>query len=53
MILRVLEKAPQIKKIWADGGYQGEKLASALKKLGIGSDLEIVKKTKDVRAFFT
>ena len=24
VILRVLEKAPRIKKIWADGGYQGE-----------------------------
>ena len=51
VILRVLEKAPHIRKIWADGGYQGEKLASALKKLGIGSDLEIVKKTKDVKDF--
>ena len=51
VILRVLEKAPQIRKIWADGGYQGEKLASALKKLGIGSDLEIVKKPKDVKGF--
>ena len=43
VILRVLEKAPRIKKIWADGGCRGEKLASALKKLGIGPDLEIVK----------
>ena len=51
VILRVLEKAPQIKKIWADGGYQGEKLASALKKLGIDSDLEIVKKPKDIKGF--
>ena len=38
-------------KIWADGGYQGEKLASALRKLGIESDLEIVKKPKDVNGF--
>ena len=51
VILGVLEKAPHIKKIWADGGYQGKKLASALTKLGIGSDLEIVKKPKDVKGF--
>ena len=51
MILGVLEKAPHIQKIWADGGYQGKKLASALKKLGIGSDLEIIKKPKDVKGF--
>ncbi len=51
MILGVLEKAPHIKKIWADGGCRGEKLASALKKLGIGSDLEIIKKPKDVKGF--
>ena len=51
VILGVLEKVPHIKKMWADGGYQGEKLASALKKLGIGSDLEIVKKPKDINGF--
>ena len=48
VILRVLEKAPHVKKIWADGGCRGEKLASALKDLGIGSDLEIVKKPNNV-----
>ena len=51
VILQVLEKAPRIKKIWADGGYQGGKLASALAKLGIGTALEIVKKPKDVKGF--
>ena len=51
VILGVLEKAPHIKKIWADGGYQGYKLASELKKLGIDSELEIVKKPKDVNGF--
>ena len=48
VILEVLEKAPHIEKIWADGGYQDEKLASALKKLGLDSDLEIIKKPKNV-----
>ena len=51
VIVEVLEKAPHIKKIWADGGYQGGKPASALTKLGIGTDLEIVKKPKDVKGF--
>ena len=51
VILGVLEKAPHIQKIWADGGCRGGKLASALTKLGIGTDLEIVKKPKDVKGF--
>ena len=51
VILGVLEKAPHIQKIWADGGYRGGELASALTKLGIGTDLEIVKKPKDVKGF--
>ena len=51
VILGVLEKAPHVKKIWADGGYRGEKLASALTKLGIGSDLEIIKKPNNVNGF--
>ena len=51
VIFGVLEKAPHIRKIWADGGYRGGKLASALTKLGLGIDLEIVKKPKDVKGF--
>ena len=51
VILGMLEKAPDVTKIWADGGYQGPKLASELKKLGLGSTLEIVKKPKDVKEF--
>ena len=51
VILGVLEKAPHIQKIWADGGCRGGKLASALTKLGIGTVLEIVKKPKDVKGF--
>ncbi len=50
VILGVLENATHIKKIWADGGYRGQKLASTLKKLGLGPDLEIVIKSKDVKA---
>ena len=51
VILGVLEKAPHVKKIWADGGYRGEKLASALKDLGIGPVLEIVNKPKEIKGF--
>ena len=51
VILGMLEKAPDVAKIWADGGYQGPKLASELEKLGLGSTLEIVKKPKDVKGF--
>ena len=29
VILGVLEKAPHVKKIWADGGYQGKKLETS------------------------
>ena len=43
VILGMLEKAPDVAKIWADGGYQGPKLASELEKLGLGSALGIVK----------
>ena len=51
VVLGVLETAPPIKKIWADGGCRGRKLASALKKLGLGPDLEIVNKPKDIKGF--
>ena len=47
-VLGMLETAPHAAKLRADGGYQGPKLASALKDLGIGPVLEIVNKPKDV-----
>ena len=51
MTLGVLDKVPRIKKLWADGGYQGQKLASALKKLGRRPDLEIVKNPRILKGF--
>ena len=51
VILGMLEKAPDVAKIWADGGYQGPKLAAELERLGLGSALEIVKKPKDAEEF--
>ena len=45
----MLEKAPDVAKIRTDGGCRGPRLAAELEKLGLGSALEIVKKTKDVK----
>jgi transposase len=43
LIKRALEKYPRLKKIFADGGYAGPKLASQL--VGLPVELEIVKRT--------
>jgi transposase len=43
LIERALHKYPRLKKIFADGGYAGPKLASAL--VGLPVELEIVKRT--------
>ena len=50
-VLGMLEKVPDVAKIWADGGCQGPKLAAELERLGLGSALEIVKKPKDAEEF--
>ena len=51
VILGMLEKAPQVTKLWADGGYAGPKLEAALKDRGLGSIIEIVQKPKETRGF--
>ena len=51
LILAMLEKAPRVATVWADGGYQGPKLASRLEELTIGSLLEIVNKPKEIKGF--
>ena len=51
VILGMLEKSPEVTKLWADGGYQGPKLASKLGDLGVGGLLEIVEKPKDIKGF--
>ena len=43
LIEKALEKFPRLKKIFADGGYAGPKLASAL--VGLPVEPEIVKRT--------
>ena len=47
----MLEMAPEVAKLWADGGYQGPKLASRLAELGVGDMLEIVEKPQGSRGF--
>lgn len=49
VILGMLEKTSHVWKLWADCGYQGLKLASALKGLGLGHGVEIASKPKDVK----
>src|SRR4051812_46460786 len=41
---------PRLKKIWADGAYSGEKLASWCKEQG-GWELEIVERNADTKGF--
>jgi putative transposase len=41
---------PRLKKIWADGAYTGEKLASWLEEQG-GWELEIVERDREARGF--
>ncbi len=51
VILAMLEKAPQVRKLWADGGYAGPKLEAALAEHGLGSILEIVHRPKETKGF--
>ena len=44
VILELLEKAPTVKKLFADSAYAGPKLAGKLKALGLSKLLEIVTK---------
>ena len=51
-VIRVLlGKAPEARKIWADGGYSGPELAGKLKKMKLANHLEIVKKPKNTKGF--
>ena len=51
VILGMLEKAPEVTKLWADGGFQGPKLAAKLEELGLGSLVKIVEKPKEIKGF--
>ena len=51
VILVMLEKAPEVRKLWANGGYTGPKLEAALAEHRLGSILEIVHKPKEIKGF--
>ncbi|MDE0530013.1 MAG: transposase, partial [Albidovulum sp.] len=50
-VLEMLEKAPEVAKLRADGGYRGPKLLSKFGELGLGDLLEVVEKPKDIKGF--
>ncbi len=51
VLVDLLRKAPEISKVFADGGYGGPKLRGALASQGLPELIEIVEKQKDVRGF--
>ena len=51
VIAGMLEKAPQVTKLWADGGCAGPKLLSKLEEPGLDGLLEIAEKPKDIKGF--
>ena len=51
VILDMLEGAPTVTKLFADGGHQGPKLRGVLKDLAIADLIEVVGKPKGIRAF--
>ena len=50
-VLEMLEKAPEVAKLRADGGYRGPKLLSKFGELGLGDLLEVVEKPRDIKGF--
>ena len=51
VILAMRKKAPEVTKLWADGGYGGPKLGARLAEHGLGSLVEIVPKPKENKGF--
>ena len=43
--------APEVRKIWAGGGYSGPELEGKLKRLQLANHIEIVGKPKDIKGF--
>ena len=51
-VIAALQQAmPSVRKVWADGGYSGPKLAAALATMSAVPDLEIVPKPDDQQGF--
>ncbi len=51
VIVELLCQAPQVSRLFADGGYAGPRLRDALADLGISELIEIVEKPKHIREF--
>ena len=51
VIAELLERAPTVSKVFADGGYQGPKLRNALDEMGLSGLIEIVEEPKGVKGF--
>ena len=49
--MKLLRKAPEVSKVFADGGYGGPKLRAALAQRGLSELVEIVEKPKQVKSF--
>jgi len=47
----MLEKAPEVRKVWADSGYSGERLRETLAGMGVPDALEIVRRPNGTRGF--
>jgi len=47
----MLEKAPEVRKVWADSGYSGEKLRAKLAGMGVPDAPGIVRRPKGIRGF--
>jgi len=51
VLVDLLRKAPEVSKVFADGGYGGPRLRDALARRGLPELIEIVEKPKGVREF--
>ena len=49
--MELLRKAPEVSKVFADGGYGGPKLRAALARRGLPELVEIVEKPKEITTF--
>ena len=51
VILEMLEKAPRVEKLFADGGYAGAKLEGVLADPGVSGLMGIVEKPEETKGF--
>ena len=51
VLVGLLRKAPEVSKVFADGGYAGPRLRDALARRGLPEVIEVVDKPKGVREF--